>query len=240
MKTLRSSLWLSNLILFALVIIALTGCASTTPTAFEQKFFDINTNYVPRVVVVTNYIEVERTNVAHVTFTNVIDVVSQKVVPVLVTNYESVPIWETNVVTQTNLVAAHTYTPNTNAAAIAGIGKAIGDPFGVGGLVGTLVAGLFAGWAAYRNRQNSTRATNAELSAAVLAQIIETGRNVLKTTPQGAELDAKFKSWMIEHQAATGVLEQVSGMLSQVVDNQSARMVAAELARLIQERKPTT
>jgi hypothetical protein len=110
-------------------LLFLSGCASA-PTAWEQKFFDIQTNSVPRLVVVTN------------------------VVPSTVTN--------TGVV--------------------------------LGGLIG-----------AYR----LLRSFRASKTAGVLAQVIETGRQVLQATPQGQAQDEQWKVWMVQHQAEQGVIEDV-------------------------------
>ena len=89
-------------------------------------------------------------------------------------------------------------------------------------MVGLLVAGAFAVWAQLR----SSRAAKV---SAVLAQVIETGRAVLQTTPQGQVLDEKWKNWMITHQAEERVIEDVIKLLGQVVDNESAKQVAAKL-----------
>lgn len=223
---------MKKLILILPVLAFLAGC-STTPTPTEQHFFDITTNYVPRVVVITNVVAL--TNFATVTVTNTLTMVSNQVVITPVTNVTLHTAWETNVIKLTNMVEQYYYVPGTNAATIGAIGKAIGEPFGVGGIISTLIAGLFAGWATWRNRTN--QAKGAQL-AGVLVQAIETGSEILKTTPQGITLDAQWKDWMMKNQKEAGVLMNVLDLLDDVVDNQTAREVAAKLLALMKERQP--
>jgi hypothetical protein len=188
---------MKNLILILPVLAFLAGC-STTPTPTEQHFFDIKTNYVPHIVVVTN-----------VTPTG------------------------TSVVTITNQVAEYVYTPGTNATTITTTAGAIGNLFGVGGLVTTLLGGLWAAWAQMRSRKSTAL-------AGALMQAIETGSEILKTVPQGLEMDAKWKAWMQANQKEAGVLVLVLDMMSKVVDNDSAKAVAARLLALMKERQPPT
>lgn len=225
---------MKHLILILPLLAFLAGC-STTPTATESHFFDIKTNYVPRVVTITNVVPI--TNFATVTITNAVTVISNQVVITPVTNVVLNTFWETNVLRLTNFVEQYQYTPGTNAATVAAIGGAIGQPFGVGGIVSTLIAGLFAGWATWRNRSNQAKGT---ALAGVLVQAIETGSEILKTTPQGSALDAQWKDWMQKNQREAGVLMAVLDLLDDVVDNQSAREVAAKLLALMKERQPPT
>jgi len=186
-------------LLFALPLLLWLASCRTTPTPTEQHFFDIKTNYVPHVVVITN---------AGPTITNILTI--------------------------TNLVPEYVFTPGTNATKAGEIGRAIGEPFGVGGIVATVIAGLFAGWAEWRNRRNQSKSA---ALAGVLVQAIETGSEILKTTPQGAGLDAQWKQWMMTNQRNAGVLTAVLDLLDDVVDNESAREVAAKLLALMKERQ---
>jgi hypothetical protein len=229
-----------------LALILLSGCASTTPTAFEQKVYAIETNYLPRVVIVTNV--VEKTNWATVVVTNKVDVVNQVPVMIPVTNLVLHYEYETNVVRETNLVPIYYYAgPSTNAVLATGIAQTIAAPFGWAGIVGTVLGGLLSAFAGYRNAQNKALAADANANAiqsaatsAALAQIIETGRQFLQLTPQGAQLDTQWKNWMIQHQLETNTIQDVLKLLGGAVDYDSAKIVAAKLAEMIEERKPTT
>jgi hypothetical protein len=197
---------------FAILVslLFILGCKSGPPTAIERSLFNVQTNYTPSIILVTNTVTV--TNEAKIP------------VQVPVTNFV------------TNLVAQYIYTPNTNAATVAETGGAIGSLFGVGGIASTALAGLFGLWA-------QMRSSKANKTSAVLAQIIETGGEILKTTPQGAQLADRWKTWMISHQAEQGVISQVTGLVANVVDNQDARDVAAKLTTLmgsVQNPKPPT
>lgn len=198
---------------------ALAGCG-TAPTRFDQKFYDIETNSLPRVVVVTNVVPVYVTNgVAPATATaaapgNVAEVVA----------------WKTNVVVQTNFVEAYTYTPNTNAARLVSTASSAAGLFGPWGeLVGLVLGGVIGGYGMLR----SSRATK---TAGVLAQVIETGRQVLQATPQGQAIDEQWKMWMMQHQAERGVMADVLKLLENVVDEPSAKVAAQGLVGLVNER----
>jgi hypothetical protein len=69
--------------------------------------------------------------------------------------------------------------------------------------------------------------------AVALSQIIETGREVLKTLPNGAALDTAYVSWMQKHQAEAGAIQGVMKIVSKVTDNQSAQKAAEEIADTI-------
>ena len=150
----------------------------------------------------------------------------------------SVPIvtWKTNIMSgpngpipvieaTTNWVEAYDFTPGANAQAVIETGTTIGNFFGVGGIVGTLLTALFGVWAKMRSSTNRK-------TAAVLAQIIEAGRQLMDTTPQGKQLEGEWVSWMQKHQTETGVILEVAKLLKQVVDNESAKRVADELIKM--------
>jgi len=170
------------LLLSAFGFLFLLGCAST-PFAWESKFYDIQTNITPVVVYQTN--TVTRTNVIEsvVTTTNVAAATGAIEITMTPTREYTV-VSEPVVTIKTNLLVDYLYTANPNAGTIARTGGAIGEPFGVGGLVSTAVTGLFGIWAAIRSRRNGKL-------AAGLAQGIEVASEVLRTTPQGGALDER-------------------------------------------------
>jgi hypothetical protein len=135
------------------------------------------------------------------------------------------------VTSETNWVEAFDFTPNEKSTAIVETGTNIGNFFGVGGIVGTLLSALLGIWA--KSRSNSNRKT-----AAILAQVIEAGRKVMSTTPQGAQLESQWTAWMMKHQTEAGVILEVSKLLKQVVDKESAQMVADTLIGLSQAKAP--
>ncbi len=207
------------------------------PTAFEQRLFTIDTNYLPAVRLVTNVVVATQTVAVVTPAPEVLQVTNhlgqaQRVTNVAyLTNRETLLVWATNIAPATNLEPAYTLTPNERAAAIVAGGRVAGDFFGVGGLAGTLLGGLFGLWGALR----STRANRA---AQALAQIIETGRAILQQTPQGRRLDGEWKSWMVSHQAEAGVLAEVTKIVQQAVDNETAQTVAAQLLALMNPPEP--
>ena len=204
------------------------GCASAPPSALEQHFFEVRTNVIPVIVPVTNVVEM--TNWATVTVTNRVEVINEKEVVVPVTNVTLHSIWATNVVTVTNQVEAYTFVPGTNAVAVTETAREIGGLWGPWGeLIGLILGGVFGIWGLLRS-------SRANKTAAVLAQVIETGKQLLRLTPQGNELDATWTAWMKEHQRETGTMLAVIQLLNNVVDEPSAKQVAAELRKLIEER----
>ena len=158
------------------LITLLSACATQPPpSALEQKLFNVQTNYIPVVLLQTNI--VLATNY-------VADPAAPEAgapLPVIVTNYVFVPA--------TNLAPQYAFSPNTNAAAIAQAAGSVGDFWGVGGIAGTAAGALFSLWAWVRNRQ-------AGLTAATLAQVVETGRQLLLSLPHGEQYDDAWKSWI--------------------------------------------
>lgn len=201
---------------FAVALLCLgltTGCASTgpqrPPSAFEQKFFTILTNYVTEVAFETNAI----------TVTNVVQGIPV-VTPAL------------QVVITTNVTPTYEFTPNTTAAATATTSGTATNIFapGFGGLVTTIIGGVFGLWGTLRSRK-------ANKTSEALAQIIETGQEVLLTVPNGADLAAKWKAWMIKHQAQTGVISEASKLVANVVDTDDARDAAAKITAILNASK---
>jgi len=135
-----------------------------------------------------------------------------------------------NVITyRTNVIVEYIYTFNTNAVAAAQIGGSVAAPFGLGGVVASGLLGIASIWGAIRSR----RLTKV---AAGLVQGIEVASEVLRTTPQGNELDEKLKTWLQAHQAESGTIASVLALMNSTVDNAEAREVAAKLKAEIEAR----
>lgn len=216
LPTFRTVFILTVIVLLA--IFCADGCAST-PTKVETKLFDITTNTV--VVLKTNTIW--KTNVEIQQVQQIVPTPSGSVTNVFFfTNVAAIPIQ----VPTTNVTQNYNYTPNQNAAEIKEGGTAAGNLFGVGGIAGTVLGGIFTAWAAWRSKQNKGMAV-------ALSQIVETGREVLKTLPNGAALDTAYVSWMQKHQAEAGAIQSVMKIVSNVTDNQSAQKAAQEISDTI-------
>ena len=149
---------------------------------------------------------------------------------VRVTNEFNLVTTQTNFVTVTTPATSYVMTPNGTADTISAVGGAVGNLWGVGGITSTALAGLFAAWAAYRSRKSGR-------TAAVLAQIIETGSLILKTTPQGQALDVRWKTWMEKNQTQAGVIDEVLRIISSSVDPASAQVAADKLVATMEAKK---
>jgi hypothetical protein len=185
----------------------LSGCALAgprPPSGIEQTFFTVVTNYVPIVTSTTT---------------------------VLVVTNESGVTWVTNVIRETNWAEGYNFTPNDNAEMVAETGTTVGNFFGVGGIVGTLLTAAFGIWA-------KLRSNNAMKMAGVLAQIIEAGRKVLISTPQGQQLENQWVSWMSRQQIDSGVILEVNKLLKAVIDPESAKLAAHDLIELANNQPP--
>lgn len=223
-----------------LLLAALAACATgpgRPPTALEQKLFTIQTNFVPQVevhvVVQTNFVTVPlvtaTTNIVYET--NVLDQVVTHTNVLEVTREIHREVLSTNNVTVTNQVPAYTLTPNATANAITAGAETAGNMAGpYGGLAAGLVGGIFGLWGHLRSSKSNA-------ATATLAQVIETGSELMKSTPQGQVLADKWKTWMISHQAAEGVIEQVTKVVANEVDNQDARAAADKLLAVAQTVK---
>ena len=225
--------------LISLAAVAFVGCASTKPpTALEQRFFNIQTNITPQVVLQTNVVPVFQTNVVvqTVTVTNQVGVV----VPVPVTNFTTVITMQTNIVQATNMVAGYTLAPNATAqttAGIAGTLSNLGMP-GTGSLVTMGLLGLAAAWAGIRNRQYAGQNSALQQVSGTLAQNISTFMAVLQQTPQGKQLAPLLQNYLNSHQAEAGVIQQVAGLASQVDPLQAQGAAQQILAALGQLQQP--
>jgi hypothetical protein len=110
------------------------------------------------------------------------DVVTN-VVPVVITGTNPETL-ETETVT--NYAEQYTLTPNQNASATVATGAAVGSIWGAGTTVGAALLGLFTTWGVWRSRKQPVA------TAEELAQIIETGRQVLLSLPDGAKYEAAW------------------------------------------------
>lgn len=149
---------------------------------------------------------------------------------VVITN-EAGTKWETNVVYKTNFVEGYDFEPSTNAVAVIETGTAIGNFFGVGGIAGTILAALFGIYA-------KMRSNTAFKTAGLLAQVIEAGRKILATTPQGQKLETEWVAWMSKQQTEAGVILEVAKLLKTVVNNESAQLVADQLIEMARKTQP--
>lgn len=194
------------LLLGGVLSLGLVGCVTPSgqrpPSPTEQKYFEIQTNIVPVVVLVTN-------------------------TPAPVTNGNLVTLSAPVVQAVTNQQERYTFTPNANAQLVAGTGGAVGNLWGVGGAVSGAILGVFSLWGLFRSRKSAVA------SAAELAQIIETGRQILLTMPNGAKYEAAWKDWMVKHQSETQTIAQVSQLVALAVDNDKAKGAAQTIVNLI-------
>lgn len=205
----------SLFLICGLLSFGLIGCASPQrpPSVAEQKYFEIRTNVVEVVTTVTNIVPATETTVAAI-----------RVEPV------------------TNKVEEYEFTPNANAGTLATTSAAVTSIWNpvAGGVVGAAIAGLFSLWGLFRSKNKATaeRADVNQITAEELAQIIETGRQVLLKLPDGAKYEAAYKAWMIKHQAQTGIIAQVAELVSASVDNEKAKGAAQTIVNLIQQAQP--
>lgn len=222
-----------------IILLPLLGCSST-PTAAERAVFDVQTNYVPKLVLLTNVIPVFVTNtvVNTVTVTNTQGVV----VPIFVTNITSTVTFQTNQVMATNLVPVYTETIKTNTTATVGAVGSVVDIFapGTGGLVTSGILAALSIFLGYRNRQFAGKNDALSQSAGVLAQIIETGREVMAKTPQGQQAANAFTQWMVTHQADTNTIGQITQIVKSTTDNSEAQRAADQILALIGQAPPPT
>ena len=208
------------LLTFIVAMLAIHGCASRPPTQFEQGIFDIRTNVVPVVEVRTNIVPVTIVQTNVVTVTNVTGVAEFK------TNLIPVFLYQTNVVTTTNLSESYLYTPGAGAANVRQVGTEVGNVFGVGGMVGTALGALFSLWGYMRSRKSLVTAAN-------IAQTVETMREFIKSLPNGQQYDNELVNWMTTNQANAGVLQNVITLIQQQVSNRDAQDAAAHIQDII-------
>lgn len=222
--------WMLGGVMSVVLAAIFFGCATAEPTAFERRFFNIETNVTEKVVVVTNTVTRTNIEVATITVTNT----EHQVLTSQVTNYTAVAV--PVVVNVTNLVPTYVFTPNTNAAQATAVAAKLGELSGIPG-VGTivgLVGSLFWGlWGTMRSSKKGK-------TAASLVQVIEVGREFLARTPQGQQAADAWTQWMVQHQAEQGVIQDVIQLLPKAVDSPAANQVADELLAMMGPRSTVT
>lgn len=213
------------------------GCSST-PTGLDRALSTVTTNYVPMLALQTNVVTVYNTNVVvqTVTATNIQGVM----IPIFVTNTTSVVSYVTNIVVATNLIPVYSETANTNiAGAISGAGSVLNTFLpGIGTVVSTGLLGVLSIFLGVRNRQYSGQNDALSQSAGVLAQIIETGREVMSQSPQGQAAANAFTQWMVTHQADTNTIATISQIVKAATNNTEAQAAAGQILGLINQTPP--
>lgn len=206
------------LLLGFLLALMLGGC-SAPPSSVERYFFDLKTNLVPVVKLTTNVVErVERS-------TNEVGAVVLQ------------PVRETVILSGTNYAAEITMAPSPAFKSWAALASGVADVVspGSGSLLGL---GLLGGASVYglnRRRRWLAAENQAETSSALaenLAQGVEIAREVIKTTPQGSQLNRQLVEVLQRNQVAAGVIRDAALIVSQTVDNEKAKR-AADLIREI-------
>jgi hypothetical protein len=216
----------------ALLISVLIGCG-TTPTALDRALSNVQTNYTPVLGLQTNVVTVFQTNVfvQTVTVTNSVGAP----VPVLQTNFVAVPVYSTNLVVVTNQVASYTLTPGSTATAVAGgagVVANLGAP-GIGTLVTGGLLGLLSIFLGFRNRAMSGQNDVLTQASGVLAQTIETGRELMSSTPQGQKVADAFTQWMVTNQAQTQTIGAITQIVKGATNNVEAQAAANQILALI-------
>lgn len=223
------------LILAALCALVLaTGCEST-PTAFDEALWDVQTNYVDVVETRTNVVTVYETNLIARTVTNLVEVMPDVWLPqVSVTETPVVRITtNTFILFATNTVPAYRATPDPGLVATA---RTVGGFFGVGDLVGAIVTGLLSIAGVWRFKHKQVRTAQAVNESLVNA--VETLRHIIKTTPQGAQLDTAIKAFLIEHQIEAGVFQEVVKLLESKLNSKDASRLAQSILAITKEAQP--
>jgi hypothetical protein len=203
----------------------LSGCLNPSPpTAAEAYLYNIQTNYVP-IYVPAKTNTVTQTNTVQITLTNQLN-------GVVITNLEpQVVRFEVVVPATTNYQAQYSYSPGTGSQAIAGTVGGVGSMFGLP-FLGSAVTALFSLWGWIRSSRNG------QAMGSSLAQIIETGREILKTLPNGAQYDAAYLNFMQQHQTDTGTILGVAELLKKAVSNATAKQAAQDIIDVVQGISP--
>lgn len=196
-------------------LILLAGCAGPPGSSWaERKLYNVETNYVPHVIVqtVTNFVPVivERTNTVAVTN---LGVVTFQTNVFNVTNITEL----VQQFTQTNIVPVTSLVDKPAAVeTIRTVGGIAGGYAGIGGLLSTALVGAYGVYRRFRNRKVQE----------ALIQAIETGREILGNTPQGQELFERYTTWLQTHQRTAGVLGDVRKLVETFADNEAAQRAA--------------
>lgn len=210
---------------FLSVLIYLAGCTAvgptpTPPTAAEQYVFNIQTNYVPVVVLKTNFIP-QQVDVV-VPLTNVVGQV------VFQTNVTVVQVQQ--VVQATNQQPVYTMTPSAGTTStINAIGATtnLAAP-GIGSLVGAGLTALVGLWGYLRSYKPAVNTNSA------LVQEIATIRQFVQALPNGDVYDAAVTKFLSDHQNDAGVATTVASLLESEISNGDALVAASQVIATIQ------
>lgn len=126
-----------------------------------------------------------------------------------------------------SLKETYVYNPGAGEGVVTQIGTAIGNLFGLGGVVGTGLGALFGLWRWSRGTKSAQTANN-------LAQSIEVIREFVKQLPNGQVYDSELINWLTQHQAEAGVLSNVIGILKEQVSNPEAKAAADQVRATIE------
>lgn len=191
--------------LLSLIALSLLGCASTTPpTKLEQALFTTTTNYIPKIVVVTNLVTIDiplyRTNEVGVTQ--------------ITTNHVTYEERQTNYTTQEQ----YTLTPKSSIKTGAQVGGALVNVVapGWGTIISTGALALLGIWGHIRSAQRGK-------VAATVIQEVETVREFIKTLPDGANYDQAIVTFLKDHQVEAGVATSVMKILANKTNSDEAR-----------------
>lgn len=198
--------------------VLLSGCGTfganpSPPNKVEKMLFDTTTNYVPVVIpaYVTNQIAITRyeTNVQGIT------------VPVYTTNQITVPAVLTN-------APSYTETPKESVKTGIQAGGGVLNTFfpGIGSIAANVLLALIGGYGYFRSAKNAN-------TGAVLAQNVELARQLLQSLPNGTALDNAFVTFIQNHQAEAGVINNVISLIGSKVSNNDAQVAAQQITQAI-------
>lgn len=206
----------------------------------QRALFNVTTQFVDRVVSVTNTV----TNTVEKVVTNTVEHTIEKAVAVPVPSG-----FITNTVKETQIVdTLSTQTVAQVSEIVSNMHQRIVADFDVrvkpmvqGGVAATNIipvwgqvvsvglSGVLGLFAAYTKRRlNQSHAT-----AKTFSQEIEAGMELLRNlshTPQGQLALEKYKNWLQSHQSAAGVLDMAKQLVDEHVDNDDAKYVASLIA----------
>lgn len=181
------------------------------PSATEARLFDVQTNYVPITVTVTNV--VQHTNTVMVTNAADNTVSSSEVV----TGQPVVSQEQTN-------KAVYSYNPRPGVTGtITALGNA-SSPFtaGIGTMVASGLVALYGLWGHMRSSKLVDTST-------ALTQEIEAIRSFILTLPQGTKVDAAVTQFMQQHQTEAGVAQTVLKLIDGNTSDPTITGISKEL-----------
>lgn len=196
----------------------LTGCGTfganpSPPNKAESLLFTTTTNYVP--VVIPSYVTNQVTITSYQT--NQVGIA----VPVYQTNLITVPATVTNVPSYTESVK-----PSVTAG-VQGAGGVLNVLFpGIGSIAMNALLALLGGYGYLRSAKNAN-------TSAVLAQNVELARQLLQSLPNGTAIDNAFVTFIQNHQAEAGVINNVISLIGSKVSNNDAQVAAQQITQAI-------